>query len=326
MLPLKQEVRRYLAWLSIKGDSEDLNLDAAQNRETNNNLDRSNHTVDLRMKETYCWLLVPYIDCSVDMKTVVWDVIRISGGSDSIVSKAAKKMIQNEALITKWAPALLLMELDNLLWREDDSISIKKLWEYLCTYCYLPRLADYSVLEEAIRSGLNSTEYFAIAAGRSEERFIDLKYNQYIGIIEKSAYLVKNAAALKQIAETQAKQAKEPQFSQEETQTQNVGEAAVTFPGSITTSGDVPTAPPQPEQMKNTHFYMSAQLDTTRINRDVQRLVEEVISHLISVDGCQIEVSLEVNAKAADGLPQPTVRTVAENCRTLKVQDFGFDD
>ena len=143
MTPLKQEVRRYLAWLSIKGDSEDLNLDAAQNRETDNNLRRSNDTVDLRMKETYCWLLVPYIDRSVDMKTVVWDVIRISGGSDSIVSKAAKKMIQNESLITKWAPALLLMELDNLLWREDDSISIKKLWEYLCTYCYLPRLADY---------------------------------------------------------------------------------------------------------------------------------------------------------------------------------------
>ncbi|HBL50377.1 MAG TPA: hypothetical protein DDZ65_09075 [Firmicutes bacterium] len=326
--PLKQEVRRYLAWLSIKGDSEDLNLDAAQNRETDNNLHRSNDTVDLRMKETYCWLLVPYIDRSVDMKTVVWDVIRISGGSDSIVSKAAKKMIQNEALITKWAPALLLMELDNLLWREDDSISIKKLWEYLCTYCYLPRLADYSVLEEAIRSGLNSTEYFAIAAGRNEERFIDLKYNQYIGIIGNSAYLVKTAAALKQIAEMQAKQAKDQQYPHGETQThpQNAGEAPGNFGGSVSTPGDVPPTPPKPEQIKNTHFYMSAQLDTTRINRDVQRLVEEVISHLISVDGCKIEVSLEVSAKAPDGLPQPTVRTVAENCRTLKVQDFGFDD
>ena len=29
---LKQEVRRFLAWKSIKADSEDLNLDAAQNR------------------------------------------------------------------------------------------------------------------------------------------------------------------------------------------------------------------------------------------------------------------------------------------------------
>lgn len=275
------------------------------------------------MKETYCWLLIPYIDRTVDMKTVVWDAIRISGGSDSIVSKAAKKMIQNEALITKWAPALLLMELDNLLWREDDSISIKKLWEYLCTYCYLPRLADYSVLEETIHSGLNSTEYFAIAAGRSEERFIDLKYNQYIGIIEKSSYLVKITAALKQIAEAQARQNNQSQYPQGEIKTQNAGEV---LQGSFPTPNEAPVVPPQPQQAKNTHFYMSAQLDTTRINRDVQRLVEEVISHLISVDDCQIEVSLEVNAKASHGLPQPTVRTVAENCRTLKVQDFGFDE
>ncbi len=91
-------------------------------------------------------------------------------------------------------------------------------------------------------------------------------------------------------------------------------------------SGNTSTVPPQAEREKNTHFYMSAQLDTTRINRDVQRLVEEVISHLISADGCKIEVSLEVNAKTLDGFPPPTVRTISENCRTLKVQDFGFDE
>lgn len=327
MTSLKQEVRRYLAWKSIKEDSEDLNLDAAQNRETDNNLSRSNDTVDLRMKESYCWLLVPYIDRSVDMKTIIWETMRISGGSDSIVSKAAKKMIQNETVITKWAPALLLMELDNLLWRDDDSIQVKKLWDYLCTYCYLPRLANYSVLEDAIRSGLNSTEYFAIAAGKTEQRFIDLKYNQHVGIIESSAYLVKTGAALKQI-EIEAKQRNQSQYPPGGTQPQTFGESPGLFPG-IDTPGIEPPIPPitpQPEQRKNTRFYMSAELDTTRINRDVQRLVEEVISHLTSVDGCQIKVSLEVNAVVPNGMPQPTVRTVSENCRTLRIHSFGFEE
>ena len=127
---LKTEVKRYLAWKSVKDDSEDLNLDAAQNRETDNNLHRSDETVDLRIRETYCWSLVPYIDRSVDMKTIVWDRIRITGGNESIVAKSAKKMVQNEALITKWAPALLLMELDNILWKDTDSISVKRL-DYL---------------------------------------------------------------------------------------------------------------------------------------------------------------------------------------------------
>lgn len=326
MLSLMQAVRRYLAWRSIKEDSEDLNLDAAQNRETDNNLRRSNETVELRIKETYCWLLVPYIDRAVDMKTVVWDTIRITGGNDSIVSKAAKKMIQNEALITRWAPALLLMELDNVLWTESDSITIKKLWDYLCTYCYLPRLASYAVLEDAIRAGINSTEYFAVAAGRNDERFIDLKYNQYVGVIATSDYIVKIVVALKQIADTKSAQA--------ETQpTQFRGDATPLTPGaelpSYPGSGSQPDQPsetsPQSAQPPNTHFYMSATLDNTRINRDVQRLVEEVISHLTSVDGCKVEVSLEINVEAPSGLPQPTVRTVSENCRTLKVKSFGFD-
>ena len=325
--PLKQEVRRYLAWLSIKDDSEDLNLDAAQNRETDNNLRRSNDTVELRIKETYCWLLIPYIDRNVDMKTVVWDTIRISGGTDTIISKASKKMMQNEALITKWAPALLLMELDSVLWRESDSISIKKLWEYLCTYCYLPRLANYEVLDEAIRSGLNSTEYFAIAAGRSDERFIELKYNQYVGIIDRSDYLVKIVVALKQIADAQANQPAAPQYPQDGIRAASVETEPTINPGNTTyTPDEASLAQSQPEQPKNTHFYMSAQLDNTRINRDVQRLVEEVISHLTAVYGSQVDVSLEVNVKTPSGLPQSTVRAVSENCRTLKVKDFGFDE
>ena len=322
--PLKQEVRRYLAWLSIKEDSEDLNLDAAQNRETDNNLRRSNDTVELRIKETYCWLLVPYIDRAVDMKTVVWDIIRISGGTDSIVSKAAKKMIQNEALITKWAPALLLMELDNVLWKESESINIKKLWDYLCTYCYLPRLAYYNVLEEAIRGGLNSTEYFAIAAGRSDERFIDLKYNQYVGIIASSDYLVKIVVALKQIADAKAAQPATP------VPTPGGWQPAPEEAYPSPQGGEQPVTPtpeqPQPVQPKNTHFYMSATLDNTRINRDVQKLVEEIISHLSSVEDTKVEVSLEVNVEAPNGLPTSTVRTVSENCRTLRVKDFGFDE
>lgn len=71
---------------------------------------------------------------------------------------------------------------------------------------------------------------------------------------------------------------------------------------------------------------MSAPLDTTRIGRDVQRLVEEVISHLTSADGAQVEVTLEVNVQAPDGLSLQVVRTVSENCRTLRVRTFGFDE
>ena len=55
-------------------------------------------------------------------------------------------------------------------------------------------------------------------------------------------------------------------------------------------------------------------------------MVEEVISHLTSIDNGKVEVSLEVNMTAPDGVPQSVVRTVSENCQTLKVKNFGFDE
>ena len=91
-------------------------------------------------------------------------------------------------------------------------------------------------------------------------------------------------------------------------------------------AGAAATEPFPIELPKNRHFFMSAKLDNTRLNRDVQRLMEEVISHLSLLDGSQLDVSLEVNVMVKDSVPPQIVRTVSENCRTLKVQDFGFDE
>ena len=45
----------------------------------------------------------------------------------------------------------------------------------------------------------------------------------------------------------------------------------------------------------------------------------------MSVDGADVELKLEVEVTAPNGIPSGTVRTVSENCRTLKVKDFVFD-
>lgn len=332
MTNLKQAVRLYIAWKSIRDDSEDLNLDAAQNRETQNNLNRADETVDARIKEAYCWLIVPYIDKNADMKTIIWDAITIRGGNEGIIQKAAKKMRHNEAVIERWAPTLLRMELDNILWRESDSINIKKLWEYLCTYCYLPRLANENVLIDAIQTGVNSTEYFALASGFDGTRYIDLKFNQYVGVIEKSGYLVKVEVAQNQFAEEAAKRqtnadkasARVGGNSTIQSTESNYGGyiSASSNQGSIISEGNIASV----QTPKNKRFFMCADLDTTRINRDVQKYVEEIIQHLTSVDGAKVKVSLEVQAEYEEGFNQQTVRTISENCRTLRVRESGFEE
>lgn len=54
-------------------------------------------------------------------------------------------------------------------------------------------------------------------------------------------------------------------------------------------------------------FFLSAKLDTTRINRDVQKILEEVISHLTQEDGLTLEMRLEVQATAPNGVQAQTV-------------------
>ena len=325
---LRDGVRMFLAWKSVKEDSIDLNLDASQNRETDNNLQRSSQTVDDRVKETYCWLLVPYIDREADLRTVVWDNFRISGGTEDVIKKAAAQVIQHEAVIDKWAPTLLLLELDNLLWKDQNSISIKKLWDFLCTYCYLPRIKNYEVLEDTIIRGVNSSEFFAYAADVSEKRFVDLKYNQPISFIDKSGYLVKTDAARKQILDEQ-KRTQQEAASQSNPKVTEYTDKTVTQNGIGTTvisaggSSDTDTTATQNNIQHN--FFMSANIDSTRIVRDVQKYVEEIISQLIDVNDSNVEITLEVKATSDSGFTQPTVRAVSENCRTLKVDNFGFD-
>ena len=203
------------------------------------------------------------------------------------------------------------MQLDNLLWRDKNDINVGELWKLLCTYCYLPRLASFDVLQAAIQSGVNTDDYFAYADGIADGKYIALKYNQYVGFIDRSGYLVKQVAALKQkAAEAQKKPVVLP------------ADYPPVQPGPKT---DVPT-PPQPEQPKNRHFAMTATLDTTRVIKNIGNLMDEVISHLMQVEGANVEIKLLVEATMPDGTPVTTVRTVTENCKTLHVEDFGFDD
>ena len=323
LLPsLQKAVRDLLAWESIKTDSERLNLDATQNAETASNISRCNEAVRSRLNEVYCWLLVPSIDSTADMKTVNWDKDRLVG-MEQIVPKAAAKMLQNEQIITKWAPSLLKMELDNLLWREDNHIQVKKLWEYLTTYCYLPRLANYSVLESTIRAGVASDESFAIASAFNGERYSELKYNTTVMDVYPSDYLVKVLTALKQInQDNQAKPQDQPQggFTYPTDNPNGEGPSVVREgPGG----GITPVTPQTPDN--DTRFFMSVKLDNTRVIRDLQKYLDEVITHLSTVDNCEVELMLEVSAQAADGFPQGPVRTVSENCRTLRVDNFGFE-
>ena len=333
---LEQDVRHYLAWKSIKADSETLNLDATQNRETDNQLHRSSTTVDLRLQEAWCWLMVPCVTAD-DMKSI-WERSRLGGSGDGIIARVARKVCQDVTVISRWAPALLRMELDNVLWKESDFLQIKTLWDYLCTYLYLPRLASYSVLEDAIRRGLESEEYFAYAAGVSDNRFLDLKVASQPASIEKSGYLVRVAVAKEQLErerrerEEHERQERE-RLERERQEREQRGGGNTPQPDltpapqpTVSTPSEQPDPKPDPEPAaRPMTFTLATSLNQIRANREVQRILEEVVQVLTSEGTIDVTLHFEVQANAPEGFSQDVVRAVSENCRTLKIHDFSFD-
>jgi len=86
--------------------------------------------------------------------------------------------------------------------------------------------------------------------------------------------------------------------------------------------------PPTEEPARETgprRFHGSVVLDATRVGRDAGRIADEVISHLSGLVGANVTVTLEVEAEMASGAPEHVVRTVTENCVTLKFGSHGFE-
>jgi hypothetical protein len=92
------------------------------------------------------------------------------------------------------------------------------------------------------------------------------------------------------------------------------------------TGGPVPGGPPgAPVPQLPKRFHGSVRLDATRVGRDAGRIADEVISHLNGLMGSNVKVTLEIEAEVQGGVPDQVVRTVTENCRTLKFTNQGFE-
>ena len=301
---LQSAVRDYLAWDSIYRDREQLNLDPAQVKEATDNRSREDKTVLARLIESYRWVLAPYVE-EGNPKTVLWDVSIVEEGNDSLMRRLGTKFSSEEKIFLSWAPSLLKMELDNRLWKEKDALSIKDLWTMLCSYCYLPRLAIFSVLEQTIREGV-AGEVFALASGLDGTTFQGLCLGKPISSIYPTDLLVKPEVALTQLGLVPGPKTGKPT---------PVDPTPQPMPG--------PTPTPEPKGPNS--FFLSKQLDNTRANRDVSEIISEIVSNLQNEKGCRIEMTLEIHASVPDSFSEGTIRTIRENCRTLKVQisEFG---
>jgi hypothetical protein len=57
----------------------------------------------------------------------------------------------------------------------------------------------------------------------------------------------------------------------------------------------------------------------------MDRVLQAVITQLASLEGTQVEVSIEIQARRPDGIPAEVVQRVDEGCRALQFRTHGFE-
>jgi len=316
---LKQSVCHWLAWTFIKQEEEQYNLDTNQKRQVDKQIKNHEDTINTRLLETYCYLIVPTQEGT---KPVEWSVSRLQGG-DKLVTRASKKLKNDGLLITEWSPALLRRELDSWLWKDANHISTKQLWEYLAQYLYLSRLRDEQVLIETIRNGVNSmtwSDYFAYAeAVNSDGTYIGLVAGRIPHVILDSAsVLVKPDAAKKQYEEEAKKQVTEEPYPMGIQPSDKV----------LNDHGAEKIIEPIIDEKKKVvlrRFHGSVELDAIRLGKDAGKISDEVLSHLTGLVGAKAKITLEIDIEVPNGIPEDKVSIITENCNSLKFKGYGFE-
>jgi len=331
---LERNVAQYLAWNSIVNDKEVLNLDAFQEKQATTKRQQSSQDVDHIGRETYQWLLVP--SQPDPQGPIEWKETRLPKGQDSPIERSSKKAVHEGDLLDECAASILRMEaLNSFLWSDSNHISLKRLWECLTQYPYLPRLKNQNVLLKAISDGVASSAWannFAYAEGfdRAKDRYIGLKAGTEIDpTISNESLLVKPAIAQKQLdAEVvpQEKAIASRFFRNGGKTTGTVREAkAKIYPSSSDCDRSLEEQGVGATPVLR-RFYGNIEIDAVRVNRDVPAIANEVIQHLTSLNGSNVKVTLEIEAENPEGFPDKIVRTVMENCQTLKFKTQEFEE
>jgi hypothetical protein len=320
---LEQAARYYLAWQSIVEQETELNLDKSQSRQAATQKGTWDRTTTNRIGETYQWLLVP--TQPGPQAALEWQLTRLSG-ADALAARASKKLRNDGQMVAQFTATFLRQALDTIpLWR-GNHVAVKQLVEDFARYPYLQRLRDGDVLLGAMREGVSAvtwrTDTFAFAEGYDEAkgRYLGLRGGQILSFgSDAVGLLVKSGVADAQMEAERPKPAPSPGGAGTATPGggQPGGGATVVTPAP----GGAPTTPAAPP----THFFGSVKVDAARISRDVGQIANEIIQHLASLPNSEISVTVEIQAKVPGGVPDNVVRTVSENCRTLKFKSQSFE-
>jgi hypothetical protein len=202
-------------------------------------------------------------------------------------------------------------------------------------YLYLPRVKNAQVILDAIQDGVGrltwSQDTFAYAD------YYDATADRYRGLeagrrptvqLNANSVVVKPDVAAAQIEKDCAPP---PTTGTGSGTDESPGAGTGTTSGRTGVSGGetgkgAGAGGTKPKAPVLRRFHGSAKIDATRLSRDVDLIASSVVQHLAGLLDAKVTITVEIEAEIPSGAPDNVVRTVTENCRTLKFESQGFEE
>jgi predicted AAA+ superfamily ATPase len=324
---LKDQVRSMLAWQSIVNDIREmkLNLDQFQAKQAGKSLEDAGDALRRMVRETYKWLLAPMQEARPGkaMSEVQWEHFPLNPGAPNPSQEIERVLKENELLITEWAPIHLAGVLKTWFWKDDvREVSALDVWQKSCQYLYLPRLKDDVSFQTTVGAGADSRDFFGIAQGKDEGRYVGFSFGKKTSVFMDSSLLLIEPVTAAMFAEAQRAAEEARKASTTTTGTGTTAPLRVEDSAKPTYPA-VPGATPQ--QPPKRQFYGSIELDPFQAKKQFADLVDEVVLQFTARPGVKVKIAIEIQAETETGFDDNVQRAVKENCKVLKFKSAEFE-
>ena len=197
---LRDLTRSMLAWQSIVSEINEmkLNLDQFQARQAKKSLEEANETLRRMVRETWKWLLAPVQDAKPGkgLSEIHWEAFPVNPGAMNLTQEIERVLKENELLITEWAPVHLLKLLRDWFWKDGvQDVGAVNVWQQTCQQLYLPRLLNDHVFHHTVQAGAESRDFFGLAQGKEENRYIGFSFGERTSIFLDTILLIEPGVA-----------------------------------------------------------------------------------------------------------------------------------
>ena len=303
---VRSSARSYLAWSKLYTKGKDKGLDLRQMDEVKESLASLNNELDGLIVRAWNCVLSGHTEKGKNFDDIVLEELKLNDTDGDIVGNVAECLTKRGLLSDNWAAEHLSLTLKNLVWdASTEDIAVKTLWEYVCKFCYMPRLKNFDALVMGIRKGVEAG-YFGLAESKAEGKYTSLRLKESVILVDEGDIVVRKDVAESQIAAEKTVQ---------ETQTLDTD-------GQTTTIADITPQPETPKVKRGCN--VSVNVDADKFQRDTRRIFDDIILCLQEAPNAKFRIRVEVYMTTPESISEGVEKAVRGNCKHMDINFCDF--